>query len=92
MAHASEKRILTVDILGTDGVYHPLVPGRIYRIVTNYFLARGGNRYYQFRDARAEPPSRMLIRTIIMRRLAAQPYHTFETDNRIIITTDANNR
>ena len=92
LATSSEKRILTVDILETDGVYHPLVPGRFYRIVTNSFLARGGNGYYQFRDAQTEPPSRMLIRTIIMHRLTAQPYHTFETDNRIIIQADANNR
>jgi len=91
LAASSEKRILTVDIRGTDGVYHPLVPGRFYRIVTNSFLAEGGNGYYQFREARVEPPSRLLISDIILRRLAMQPSHAFETDSRINIQADANN-
>jgi len=82
-ATSSENRITSVEIQGRDGAYHPLDSGTLYRIVTNSFLAGGGNGYYHFKNAQTEQPTRMLIRTIIMGRLAAQPQHRFTTDDRI---------
>ncbi|MBI4274642.1 MAG: bifunctional metallophosphatase/5'-nucleotidase [Rhizobiales bacterium] len=41
------RRILSIKVAG-----HPLAPRRIYKIVTNDFLARGGDDYTAFRDAK----------------------------------------
>lgn len=81
------QRITGVDIRRTDGAYHPLAPERIYRIATNSFLARGGNGYYQFREADSELPTGKTIRDIVMLRLAEKPHRSFKTDGRISMTT-----
>lgn len=41
------RRILSIRVAG-----QPLAPRRVYRIVTNDFLARGGDDYTAFRDAK----------------------------------------
>ncbi len=84
---APVQRITGVDIRGTDNVYRPLAPDQVYRIVTNSFLARGGNGYFQFSEATAESPTGAILRDIIMHRLAEKPHHSFTTDGRISITT-----
>jgi len=86
-ATAPVQRISGVDIRGTDDVYRPLAPDQVYRIVTNSFLARGGNGYFEFSEATAEVPTGAILRDIIMHRLAEKPHHSFKTDGRISITT-----
>ena len=86
-ATAPVQRISGVDIRGTDDVYRPLAPDQVYRIVTNSFLARGGNGYFEFSEATAEVPTGAILRDIIMHRLAEKPHHSFTTDGRISITT-----
>jgi 5'-nucleotidase / UDP-sugar diphosphatase len=84
----SGERIADVDILGEGGRYYPLEPERQYRIVTNTFLASGGNGYYEFNEAAAEPSTTgTAVRAIVMQRLAAQPRLRLTTDGRITVTT-----
>jgi 2',3'-cyclic-nucleotide 2'-phosphodiesterase (5'-nucleotidase family) len=87
-----QQRITGLEIRKSNGEYVPLVPEKIYRIVTNSFLAGGGNGYTLLRDARTETPDRMLIRDIIMRRMAARPLHSFQPDGRITIQSNGNKR
>jgi 2',3'-cyclic-nucleotide 2'-phosphodiesterase (5'-nucleotidase family) len=86
---APAQRISGVDIRGTDDVYRPLAPDRVYRIVTNSFLARGGDGYFEFSEATPEAPTGETVRDIIMHRLAVKPDRSFTTDDRISITTSA---
>jgi len=91
-AAASGKHSIRVTIRQADGTYHPLDEEKNYRIVTNSFLAGGGNGYYHFGSARAELPTKMLVRDIIMRRLAARPHHSLAADGRINIQPVTNTR
>ncbi|MCX7795502.1 MAG: 5'-nucleotidase C-terminal domain-containing protein [bacterium] len=42
------KRIVSVEIKNPDGTYQPIDPTRTYRVVTNNFLAQGGDGYTVF--------------------------------------------
>jgi 5'-nucleotidase len=82
----SKRRITGVDVLAPDGTVHPLDSQRQYRVATNSFLARGGNGYAEFSQARSEPSADAAVRDIVMRALAAQPRLTPATDGRISMT------
>lgn len=88
----SSKNSISVAIRRADGTYHPLEEKKTYRIVTNSFLAGGGNGYDQLKNARVEPTAQILVRDIIMRRLAARPRHSFTADGRISIQTGTQTR
>jgi len=79
----TEQGITEVAIQEKNGAYTPLDPKRMYQIVINEFLAKGGNGYHLFSAADTKAQTGILIRDIIIRRLAAQPYHSFKTDGRI---------
>ena len=49
-ARAAGQRVVSVKVLGTDGAYAPLASARIYRLVSNNFLRRGGDGYDVLRD------------------------------------------
>jgi 2',3'-cyclic-nucleotide 2'-phosphodiesterase / 3'-nucleotidase / 5'-nucleotidase len=49
------QRLLGVFVLGANGQYAPINPARIYRIVTNDFMRKGGDGYVLFRDAALKP-------------------------------------
>lgn len=42
------KRIVSVEIKNPDGTYQPIDPNKTYRVVTNNFLAQGGDGYTVF--------------------------------------------
>ncbi len=42
------KRIISVEVKNPDGTYQPIDPSKTYRIVTNNFLAQGGDGYTVF--------------------------------------------
>lgn len=42
------KRIVSVEVKNPDGTYQPIDPTRTYRVVTNNFLAQGGDGYTVF--------------------------------------------
>ncbi|MBC7319782.1 5'-nucleotidase C-terminal domain-containing protein [bacterium] len=42
------KRIVSVEVKNPDGTYQPIDPSKTYRIVTNNFLAQGGDGYTVF--------------------------------------------
>lgn len=42
------KRVVSVEVKNPDGTYQPIDPSKTYRIVTNNFLAQGGDGYTVF--------------------------------------------
>jgi 2',3'-cyclic-nucleotide 2'-phosphodiesterase (5'-nucleotidase family) len=49
------QRLLAVYVRGANGVFTPIDPNRVYRIVTNDFMRKGGDGYVLFRDAALRP-------------------------------------
>ena len=49
------QRLISVFVRQADGSYSPIVPTRVYRIVTNNFTRGGGDDYALFRDAAINP-------------------------------------
>ncbi len=49
-ARPAGARVVSVEVRGADGAYAPLEGARIYRLVSNNFLRRGGDGYDVLRD------------------------------------------
>jgi YVTN family beta-propeller protein len=49
------QRLLGVFVRGSDGRFTPIAPQRIYRVVTNDFMRKGGDGYALFKDAALRP-------------------------------------
>jgi 5'-nucleotidase len=49
------QRLLAVYVRGANGVFTPIDPNKIYRVVTNDFMRKGGDGYALFRDAALRP-------------------------------------
>lgn len=59
----------------------PLDPARVYRVVTNNFIAEGGDNYQMLRKAKSVTHDQILLRTLLERSFADGPL-TPPTDNR----------
>jgi 5'-nucleotidase/UDP-sugar diphosphatase len=53
-ARAEGSRVVSAEVRGADGAYAPLDPARVYRLVSNNFLRRGGDGYAVLRDSAIE--------------------------------------
>ncbi len=49
------QRLLAVYVRGANGAFTPIDPNKIYRVVTNDFMRKGGDGYTLFRDAALQP-------------------------------------
>lgn len=78
-------RLVTVDIRTGDG-YAPLQPDRIYRIVTNDFLRRGGDGYAMLRDGAVDPyDTGPPLEAVIARALSVAPPVAPAVEGRITV-------
>ena len=76
VASGDEPKLLGVLVGG-----EPLDPARVYRVVTNNFIAEGGDNYQMLSEAKSVTHDQILLRTLLERSFADGPL-TPPTDNR----------
>jgi 5'-nucleotidase len=82
---ARHDRLVAVEIRTGDG-YAPLEPDRLYRVVTNDFLRRGGDGYAMLRDGAVDPyDTGPPLEAVIARALSVAPPAAPVVEGRIVV-------
>jgi 2',3'-cyclic-nucleotide 2'-phosphodiesterase / 3'-nucleotidase / 5'-nucleotidase len=51
----ANARVINVEVRNPNGTFSPIDPNKVYRVVTNDFMRKGGDDYFVFRDFAINP-------------------------------------
>ncbi len=83
------NRIMDIKVLSSDGVYKPLETDREYSIVTNSFIAGGGDGFFMFKDGKETWVSIVKRCEFIKHALRGMKKVSPGTEKRVTILTPA---
>lgn len=78
------SRVLSVEVEGPEGEYHPLNPDETYTVATTSFLLAGKDGYEVFREGRNPFTTAISIRDNTVAYIAAHSPIALDIDNRIV--------
>jgi 5'-nucleotidase len=79
------SRVRSAEV-AAGGRFAPLDPGRVYRVLTNDFMRRGGDGYAVFRERAIDPyDTGPVLDEVVADAIAAGRLRGLETDGRIAV-------
>jgi 2',3'-cyclic-nucleotide 2'-phosphodiesterase (5'-nucleotidase family) len=68
-----------------DGTYEPLAQGRIYKVITNSFLAAGGDNFQTFKRASSKYDTGYIDADVFLEYVKERKTLTNPIENRVIV-------